>query len=65
MTLDQMVPVEKPEEDNVPASGVGKLAVLAGLAINLAGMAQPVDSAAAQKLAAERFVQIWGDCVDE
>lgn len=50
------------------ATGVGKFAVMAGLAINLAGVVSPVKTQGIQPgelNATERFVQVWGDCVDE
>ena len=50
------------------ATGVSKLAVMAGLAINLAGVVSPVEMQGippGELNATERFVQVWGDCIDE
>ncbi len=50
------------------AGGVSRFAVMAGLAINLAGV---IPASAAQQPGnaelspAEHFAQTWGDCVDE
>jgi len=53
-----------PAESSVGA--LGTLAVVAGLAVQLLSPGDPTtDTAKQQQLAAERFAQIWGDCVDE
>ena len=67
--LDPIESGSQAQEESTAAGGVSRFAVMAGLAINLAGMmpssAQAQENQPADLNATERFVQIWGDCIDE
>jgi hypothetical protein len=63
MEFDNVVAEESKAESVSKASDMSKLAVLASLAVNLTGILPPTQSE--QQLAAERYMQAWGDCIDE
>lgn len=63
MEIDDAVVENATQETASTASDMGKLAVLASLAVNLTGIVPPAPSE--QQLAAERYMQAWGDCIDE
>lgn len=63
MEIDSPVVEDVTTETTSTASDMSKLAVLASLAVNLSGILPPTPSE--QQLAAERYMQAWGDCIDE
>lgn len=66
MTLDQITAGENTGDDSPTAGSVGKFAVLAGLAINLASaIPHPPAIQQSNLMDAELLAQVWGDCVDE
>lgn len=63
--LDPIKPGEL-QQEGAAAGGMSKFAVMAGLAINLAGAMPAAAGAGETELSpAEHFAQTWGDCVDE
>lgn len=59
---------EKHSTENESTVGsISTLAMVAGLAVNLIAPVAPLsaDQMKERQLAAERFAQTWGDCVDE
>jgi hypothetical protein len=49
-----------------PSGNLGKLALVAGLAINLMAPAvSGIEALKEKQVAAERMIQAWGDCIDE
>lgn len=66
MTLDQIKVDENAEDAGLTTGGMGKFAVLAGLAINLASVIpHPPAIQRSDLMEAELLAQVWGDCVDE